>query len=67
MTRAKRTCSSASSGRTRRFGVSPWYFFADVPVKKRRCVSLPAGYCKTDWPCVQYRGIFLNDEEELDA
>ncbi len=52
---------------SRRFGVSPWYFFADVPVKKRRCVSLPAGYCKTDWPCVQYRGIFLNDEEELDA
>lgn len=23
---------------SRRFGVSPWYFFADVPVKKRRCV-----------------------------
>ncbi len=52
---------------SRRFGVSPWYDLADVPVRKRARAALPAGYKKADWPCVQYRGIFLNDEEELGA
>ena len=52
---------------SRIFGVSPWYFFADVPVKKSEVLSLPQGFLKTDWPSVQYRGIFLNDEEELNA
>lgn len=52
---------------SRRFGVSPWYFFADVPVRTREEIALPAHYKKADWPCVQYRGIFLNDEEELEA
>lgn len=52
---------------SRLFGVSPWYFFADVPVKKSSALFLPQGFLKTDWPSVQYRGIFLNDEEELNA
>ena len=52
---------------SRLFGVSPWYFFADVPVKKSEALFLPQGFLKTDWPSVQYRGIFLNDEEELNA
>ncbi len=47
-------------------GVSPWYYFADVPVKKKESITIPSGYYKTDYPSVQYRGIFLNDEEELD-
>ncbi len=47
-------------------GVSPWYYFADVPVKKCEGFVFPAGYYKADYPSVQYRGIFLNDEEELD-
>jgi hypothetical protein len=46
-------------------GVSPWYYWADVPVKVKASFSLPADYCKADWPSVQYRGIFINDEEEL--
>lgn len=48
-------------------GVSPWYFFADVPVKSKQAFSLEEGYCLTDWPSVEYRGIFINDEEELEA
>ena len=27
---------------------------------------LPEGYEKTDYPSVPYRGIFINDEEELE-
>lgn len=48
-------------------GVSPWYFFADVPVRERTRLELEEGYCHTDWPSVEYRGIFINDEEELEA
>lgn len=46
-------------------GVSPWYDFADVPVKKKDSFCIPFNYSKADWPSVKYRGIFLNDEEEL--
>ena len=48
-------------------GVSPWYFWADVPVRKKKRFAFSNDYSKADWPDVQYRGIFLNDEEELDA
>ncbi|WP_426167647.1 glycosyl hydrolase 115 family protein [Pseudoduganella sp. R-34] len=43
-------------------GVSPWYWWADVPVKRANALyaSLPAPV--SDAPAVQYRGIFLNDE-----
>ena len=47
-------------------GVSPWYFWADVPVKQKEEIRLPEGYDKTDYPSVEYRGIFINDEEELE-
>lgn len=48
-------------------GVSPWYFWADVPVRAREELVLPEGYCVTDYPSVEYRGIFINDEEELEV
>ncbi len=47
-------------------GVSPWYFWADVPVRERTSFSLQDGYRKFDYPGIEYRGIFINDEEELD-
>ena len=50
-----------------RIGVSPWYFWADVPVKKKEEYILPEGYGYCDYPSVEYRGIFINDEEELEA
>lgn len=50
-----------------RMGVSPWYDMADVPVKQKTAVCWEDGLVCCDWPRVKYRGIFLNDEEELDA
>ncbi|SDC12508.1 Glycosyl hydrolase family 115 [Pelagirhabdus alkalitolerans] len=48
-------------------GVSPWYFFADVPIKKQDAIYIDSGFKTTSYPSVQYRGIFLNDEEQLEA
>lgn len=48
-------------------GVSPWHYWADVPYKKKKTIFYPEGYCRADWPSVPYRGIFINDEEELEA
>lgn len=47
-------------------GVSPWYWWGDVPVRRRERVAVAAGTLVADWPGVAYRGIFLNDEEELE-
>ncbi len=47
-------------------GVSPWYYFADVPVKEKDEFILEATYEKLDYPTVEYRGFFINDEEELE-
>ena len=49
-----------------RMGVSPWYYWADVPVKKQKEIRFPEGFEYSDYPSVEYRGIFINDEEELD-
>ncbi len=46
-------------------GVSPWHFFADVPKKKRDKFAFPKEMIE-DFPDVEYRGIFINDEEELE-
>lgn len=43
-------------------GVSPWYYWADVPVKKHAVVSIKEGIYTDGEPAVKYRGIFLNDE-----
>jgi hypothetical protein len=43
-------------------GVSPWYWWADVPVRHRRAVYAEPGRWVVGPPVVKYRGIFLNDE-----
>lgn len=43
-------------------GVSPWYFWADVPVEKHESLYVKNGRYVTGEPKVKYRGIFLNDE-----
>lgn len=48
---------------SRAMGVSPWYWWADVPVEKHELVYVKAGPYVTDSPKVKYRGLFLNDEE----
>ncbi|WP_407319705.1 glycosyl hydrolase 115 family protein [Isoptericola halotolerans] len=50
-----------------RAGVSPWHWFADVPVREREHLTVARDADHADRPSVRYRGIFLNDEEELDA
>src|SRR5690606_21007515 len=45
-----------------RIGVSPWHWWADVPVARRETLYLTAG-ARTDAPGVRYRGFFINDEE----
>jgi hypothetical protein len=44
-----------------KIGVSPWYWFADVPVNRKPNVFLTAG-TRRDQPKVRYRGFFINDE-----
>src|SRR5947208_346587 len=43
-------------------GVSPWYWWADVPVRHRAEVSVDARPFTQREPAVKYRGIFINDE-----
>lgn len=46
----------------RQMGVSPWYWWMDVPVEHHDCVSIAPGIFTDGEPKVEYRGIFLNDE-----
>ena len=43
-------------------GVSPWYYWADVPVEHRAALFINAGRHAEGPPSVKYRGLFLNDE-----
>jgi hypothetical protein len=43
-------------------GVSPWYWWADVPVHRRDDLYAKVGTYVQGPPAVKYRGIFLNDE-----
>jgi hypothetical protein len=45
-----------------KIGVSPWYYWADVPVKKSKTLSIQPGSYSDGEPAVEYRGIFINDE-----
>ena len=43
-------------------GVSPWYWWADVPVKKKAGLYVNRTLSLNDAPKVKYRGFFINDE-----
>ncbi|GAA4443962.1 glycosyl hydrolase 115 family protein [Pontibacter saemangeumensis] len=43
-------------------GVSPWYWWADVPVKQKQSVYVLPGRHTQGEPAVKYRGFFINDE-----
>jgi hypothetical protein len=48
-----------------KIGVSPWYWFADVPVRKI-APGRPLNYSEnivSQPPTIKYRGIFINDED----
>jgi hypothetical protein len=43
-------------------GVSPWYWWADVPVERHGNAVVEADHLSKE-PSVRYRGIFINDED----
>ncbi|KAI0339135.1 hypothetical protein BDW22DRAFT_1336794 [Trametopsis cervina] len=45
------------------FGVSPWYWWADVPTTKQSQLFVTSSGCSHGAPSVKYRGLFLNDEQ----
>ena len=48
---------------SRQIGVSPWAWWADVPVAKHPALYVDAAAYIQREPSVPYRGIFLNDED----
>ena len=47
---------------SRQIGVSPWYYWADVPIEKHTLLYIKKGEYTDGEPAVRYRGLFLNDE-----
>ncbi len=47
---------------SRQIGVSPWYWWADIPVERHETVYIKPGSYTDGEPKVKYRGIFINDE-----
>jgi hypothetical protein len=47
---------------SRRIGVSPWYWWADVTPAHREALYLSPERLQLGPPAVKYRGIFINDE-----
>ncbi len=46
-----------------KIGVSPWYWWADVPAKKQKELIITQNNYISLTPGVKYRGIFINDED----
>ena len=47
---------------SKKIGVSPWYWWADVKPEHRDVICVKRGVYSEGPPSVKYRGIFLNDE-----
>jgi hypothetical protein len=47
---------------SRQMGVSPWYWWADVPIKKKTAIYVKKEGWQQGPPAVKYRGFFINDE-----
>jgi hypothetical protein len=47
---------------SQQMGVSPWYYWADVPIVKHDALYIKKGEYTDGEPAVRYRGLFLNDE-----
>ena len=48
---------------SQKIGVSPWYWWADVPVEHHDALVVKVAAPQTDSPAVKYRGFFINDED----
>ena len=47
---------------SKQMGVSPWYWWMDVPVAKHQNIYIKKGVYTDGEPKVRWRGIFINDE-----
>lgn len=47
---------------SKQIGISPWYYWADVPIATQKDLYVKPGTYTDGEPAVKYRGIFLNDE-----
>jgi hypothetical protein len=59
----RRATAYGAFGLSEAIGVSPWYWWADVPVKKSAYLAVRACHYTSTSPAVKYRGIFINDED----
>lgn len=48
---------------SRMAGVSPWIWWGDVVPERRNRLTIDSGFRKTQGASVEYRGIFINDED----
>lgn len=48
---------------SRMAGVSPWIWWGDVMPQRRQRLTIDSGYSTTQGASVEYRGIFVNDED----
>lgn len=48
---------------SRKAGVSPWVWWGDIVPEKKSRLAIDSGFSTTQGASVEYRGIFLNDED----
>ncbi|KAJ7773957.1 hypothetical protein B0H16DRAFT_1510537 [Mycena metata] len=59
----KRGTIFAMYDHSEQFGVSPWWWWADVPTTQHSSLFVTPSGCSHGAPSVKYRAIFLNDEQ----
>ncbi|KAJ7092468.1 hypothetical protein B0H15DRAFT_175137 [Mycena belliarum] len=59
----KRGTIFAMYDHSEQIGVSPWYWWADVPTTQHSALFVSPSGCSHGVPSVKYRAIFLNDEQ----
>lgn len=59
----RRGASYGTFSMSEAIGVSPWYWWADVPVEKSNVLIIKPINFTSQSPSVKYRGIFINDED----
>lgn len=58
-----RGCTYGLLELSRMAGVSPWVWWGDVVPERRRQLVIDRQYTNLQAPSVEYRGIFINDED----
>lgn len=48
---------------SRNAGVSPWIWWGDVVPERKNRLEIPSGFSSTQGASVEFRGIFINDED----